>query len=178
MILPYYLILVVSLLSQTPLIKSIPIQFGLDYPTNITGLGYIVNGEQDYASIKLFSHPAPIILFATLITYLIYKTKNIWSKDIGITALKRTYSQCVPSSLGLITMVMMSLIMIDSGMTSLLGNSILQSRKSRYIKRTFVSTDSKKIAQEAKKNKAEVPFIRPAELSNDYIGTTIYFKTS
>ena len=122
--LPYYLILVVSLLSQTPLIKSIPIQFGLDYPTNITGLGYIVNAEQDYAGIKLFSHPAPIILFATLITYLIYKTKNIWTKNIGITAFKRTYSQCVPSSLGLITMVMMSLIMIDSGMTSLLGNSI------------------------------------------------------
>ena len=36
---------------------------------------------------------------------------------------------------------------------SLLAHSILQSRKSRYIKRTFVSTDSKKIAQEAKKIK-------------------------
>ena len=51
--------------------------------------------------------------------------------------------------------------------TSLLGNSILQSRKSRYIKRTFVSTDSKKIAQEAKKNKAEVPFIRPKYLAKN-----------
>ena len=50
---------------------------------------------------------------------------------------------------------------------SLLAHSILQSRKSRYIKRTFVSTDSKKIAQEAKKNKAEVPFIRPKYLAKN-----------
>ena len=35
--------------------------------------------------------------------------------------------------------------------TSLLGNAIYQSKKSRYIKRTFVSTDSKKIARVAKK---------------------------
>lgn len=51
--------------------------------------------------------------------------------------------------------------------TSLLGNSILQSKKSHYIKRTFVSTDSKKIALEAKNNKAEIPFIRPKNLAKD-----------
>jgi|TARA_B100000959_G_scaffold258956_1_gene294217 N-acylneuraminate cytidylyltransferase len=49
--------------------------------------------------------------------------------------------------------------------TTLLGNSILQSKKSRYIKRIFVSTDSNKIAREAKKNNAEVPFIRPKYLA-------------
>jgi len=49
--------------------------------------------------------------------------------------------------------------------TTLLGNSILQSKKSRYIKRIFVSTDDSKIAREAKKNDAEVPFIRPRYLA-------------
>ena len=49
--------------------------------------------------------------------------------------------------------------------TSLLENSIFQSKKSRCITRTFVSTDSKKIAQVAKKNNAEVPFIRPKYLA-------------
>lgn len=49
--------------------------------------------------------------------------------------------------------------------TSLLGNSIIHSKKSHYIERTFVSTDSEKIAREAKKNKAEVPFIRPKYLA-------------
>ena len=35
--------------------------------------------------------------------------------------------------------------------TSLLGNAILQSRKSRYISRTFVSSDSKIILEKSKK---------------------------
>tara|TARA_B100001123_G_C15213941_1_gene988429 strand:- start:677 stop:1363 length:687 start_codon:yes stop_codon:yes gene_type:complete len=51
--------------------------------------------------------------------------------------------------------------------TSLLGNSILQSKKLHRIKRTFVSTDSRKIALEAKKYKAEVPFIRPKNLAGN-----------
>jgi len=49
--------------------------------------------------------------------------------------------------------------------TSLLGNAILHSKKSKYIEETFVSTDSEKIAKEAKRNKAKVPFIRPKYLA-------------
>lgn len=49
--------------------------------------------------------------------------------------------------------------------TTLLGNSIKQAFRSKYIQRVVVSTDSKKIMKEAKKNNAEVPFIRPKKLS-------------
>lgn len=51
--------------------------------------------------------------------------------------------------------------------TTLIGNSIKQALKSKYINRVIVSTDSAKIAKEAIKNKAEVPFIRPKKLSNN-----------
>jgi CMP-N-acetylneuraminic acid synthetase len=51
--------------------------------------------------------------------------------------------------------------------TTLLGNSIIQAKKNKYIRRVFVSTDSSKIAKYAKKNGAEVPFIRPAYLAKD-----------
>ncbi len=51
--------------------------------------------------------------------------------------------------------------------TSLIGNAIIQSYKSKYIKRVIVSTDSKKIAKEAKKYGAEVPFLRPSKLAKD-----------
>ena len=50
---------------------------------------------------------------------------------------------------------------------SLLANSILQSKKSKYISKTYVSTDSKKIANEARKYNAEVPFIRPKSLARN-----------
>ena len=51
--------------------------------------------------------------------------------------------------------------------TTLIGNAIKQSLKSKYINRVVVSTDSKKIAREALKNKAEVPFLRPAHLAKN-----------
>ena len=51
--------------------------------------------------------------------------------------------------------------------TTLLGNSIMQARKNKFIKRVFVSTDSRIIAKYSKKVGAEVPFIRPAHLAKD-----------
>ena len=51
--------------------------------------------------------------------------------------------------------------------TTLLGNAIKQARGSKYISKVIVSTDSHKIAKEAIKNKAEVPFIRPAKLAKN-----------
>jgi len=50
--------------------------------------------------------------------------------------------------------------------TTLLGNAIRQARKSKYINRVVVSTDSYKIAKEAKKNNGEVPFMRPSKLAH------------
>ncbi|KKI99123.1 pseudaminic acid cytidylyltransferase [Prochlorothrix hollandica] len=43
---------------------------------------------------------------------------------------------------------------------------------SKLFDRIIVSTDDLEISKVAKKYEAEVPFLRPAELSNDYVGTT------
>ncbi len=50
---------------------------------------------------------------------------------------------------------------------SLLGHSITQAKKMSLFKRIFVSTDNKKIAREAIKYGAEVPFLRPKFLAKD-----------
>lgn len=49
----------------------------------------------------------------------------------------------------------------------LIAYSIAASRLTPQIKRTIVSTDSQEIAQVAKEYGAEVPFLRPAEISQD-----------
>jgi CMP-N-acetylneuraminic acid synthetase len=54
----------------------------------------------------------------------------------------------------------------------LLAWSIAASKKSKYISRTFVDTDSKEYANLALTYGAEVPFLRPAEISQD--GSTDY----
>lgn len=50
---------------------------------------------------------------------------------------------------------------------SLLGHSILQAKRSKLIKKVFVSTDNLKIKKEAIKYQALVPFLRPKNLSGD-----------
>ena len=50
--------------------------------------------------------------------------------------------------------------------------SIRIARISGLFERIIVSTDDTEIAKIAKQWGAEVPFMRPSELSNDYVGTT------
>ncbi len=49
----------------------------------------------------------------------------------------------------------------------LIAYSIKASQHSKLISRTVVSTDSEEIASVARKYGAEVPFLRPVEISND-----------
>lgn len=61
---------------------------------------------------------------------------------------------------------------LDKNITQICGKpliaySIEEALKSKYIDKVIVSTDSEKIKQVSLKNGAEVPFIRPNELSND-----------
>ncbi len=51
--------------------------------------------------------------------------------------------------------------------TTLLGQAIKQSLKSKLINKVIISTDSKKIVKEAKKYNVEIPFLRPSNLARD-----------
>ena len=125
-VLPYYLILFFSVLSQVPVIKEIgaSLQWGLSYPPTETTLGFAVPEQDNYARIKLLSHPAPLILLSLIVTYLTYSLIGRWKTQTGAIALRRTYNQCVSTSVGIATMVMMALVMTDTGMTALLGRII------------------------------------------------------
>lgn len=54
--------------------------------------------------------------------------------------------------------------------------SIQEALKSKLFERVIVSTDDKDIAKIAEKFGAEVPFIRPKELSDDFTGTNDVVK--
>ncbi|MFQ5789128.1 MAG: cytidylyltransferase domain-containing protein [Acidobacteriota bacterium] len=51
------------------------------------------------------------------------------------------------------------------GPDPLVAHTLLQARRSRYIDRVVVSTDDEQVAAVAREYHAEVPFLRPAELS-------------
>ena len=58
----------------------------------------------------------------------------------------------------------------------LIAYSILQAKVSKYINRIIVSTDDKEIAEVSQKWKAEVPFVRPEEFSQDMSPDIDVFK--
>ena len=65
----------------------------------------------------------------------------------------------------------------------LIAHTIEAAKKSKLVTKVVVITDSRKIARVAKKFGAEVPFIRPKELSKDtsevmdvYLYTLEFFK--
>ena len=124
--LPYYAVLALSVLSQVPAVKELgaPLSWGLDYPATETGAGYAVEAEDSYAKIRFLRHPAPLILLALALTYGVFLARRSWKPGAGLAAARKTYSQCVPTSVGIATMVMMALVMTDAGMTVLLGRTI------------------------------------------------------
>ena len=124
--LPYYLVILFSILSQVPAIKSAAnsLFFALDYPALETALGFQVGAEDDYAKIRFFRHPAPLILASLLVSYLVYQVAGRWRSGTLVSAAKLTYSQSISTSVGIGAMVMMAVIMTDTGMTALLGRAI------------------------------------------------------
>lgn len=54
----------------------------------------------------------------------------------------------------------------------MIARSIAAARESDLFGHIIVSTDDEEIAHVAKSHGAEVPFLRPVELANDYAGTT------
>ena len=126
--LPYYLLIAFSILSQVPAIKSAAadLQWGLDYPATVTDLGHSVAAQDEYARIRLLRHPAPLILISLALTFVVYLMSGRWRRGAAGAAARTTYAQTVPTSVGIITMVMMALVMTDTGMTALLGKTIAE----------------------------------------------------
>ena len=123
---PYYLILLLSVLTQLPVIRELGtgLQWGLDYPAVETALGFQVEAREDYARISLLRHPAPLILFSLIAVYLVQGFMGRWWSGTGMRAARLTYQQCAPASVGIAMMLMMALAMTDTGMTALLGRAI------------------------------------------------------
>ncbi|MDF2876211.1 MAG: glcA [Sporomusa sp.] len=126
---PYYILIALCIMTQIKGIANFfaPYTWGLNYPAVTTAAGFAVKAEKMYSKINIFSHPAPLLIAAAICGYFIFKMAGKWKQGAAAEALKATFSQCVPTSIGIATMVMMALIMNDTGMTNLLAQGIANS---------------------------------------------------
>jgi len=129
MFLPYYLVVFLSFLSQTPWIKDISATWywGLNYPEIETALGFVSAQQENYAKIRMLRHPAPLLLSALALSCFIYMIMGLWTRGTMLYSLKRTYNQSLSSAIGVGAMIMMAIVMTDVGMTTTLGRAMAQS---------------------------------------------------
>ena len=126
--LPYYCLVLLVVASQVGPIQEAVKGFGwgLDYPGFTTGQGFVVPAAESYARIRILNHPAPLLLASLLVTALVYMAAKRWRRGVGWEALRQTYNQSMATTVGVATMVMMALVMADTGATTLLARGIAQ----------------------------------------------------
>lgn len=117
----YILIAVVFTVYLTPLKGILETwKIGLNFPETITSIGYLSMAAEPYSPIKIFTAPGTMILVSTVLAYLFYKKVGMFkgsAKDI----IKRTYKQSMGSTITVLTMSMMAVLMVESGMTEYLA---------------------------------------------------------
>ncbi len=123
--LPYGLLTVLSLAAQLPPLKEATagFRFALSYPQQVTELGFRVSAQEAYAPIRLVGHPAPLLLLSGLLTYLAYRSRGYWKPGAFGRAWHSTVRQTTGTTVAVSLMVMMALVVADSGMAATLARA-------------------------------------------------------
>ena len=123
---PYLLLIALSAFSQIPAVKEAVenIQWSLDYPAFVTAQGFAVAAEENYAPLRILNHPAPLIFFSIVVSAAVYALTGRWRPRAAREAMRLTYAQTLGSTIGVTTMVMMAVVMADTGMTVLLARGV------------------------------------------------------
>lgn len=93
------------------------------FPEVSTALGWITPAEAG-RKISLFGHPGSILLYSSLLAYLIYRRAGSYRPGAARRILKKVYKGALNPSLGILTMIGMGALMGHAGMTNLLAEGL------------------------------------------------------
>ena len=130
----YALIIVVFAIYLTPL-KQFLNQFGnigLFTLTTETAYGYVLEGEEAYSAFNLLTSPGTLIFASTFVAYLIYRTKGLWPEQGLQRVFRGATRQAIGATITVMTMSMMAVVMLQTGMTSLLAFGTAEATGSAY----------------------------------------------
>jgi len=122
-----YLILmgVVFLVYLTPLKDLLSWgKVGLSFPGTITRYGYANPPVRSYAAINLLTTPGSLIFFSVFLTVGFYRAKNRWHSSYTKKVLSSLVKQATPATITVMSMSMMSVVMMEAGMTTLLAQGV------------------------------------------------------
>ncbi|MBN1119965.1 MAG: L-lactate permease [Anaerolineae bacterium] len=122
-----YLVLIVLAftINLIPALKSLfnTIRLTVPFAEVSTTAGWITPAETG-RQISLFGHPGAILLYASLIAFVIYQRSGYYEPGAARRILSRVAKNGGKSSLGILAMVGMAVIMTHAGMTNLLAHGI------------------------------------------------------
>lgn len=107
-----------------------PIKNGLDqvfiqfrFPETVTSLGYVSPAGTN-RPIRVFTHAGSILIYTSLVSYLIYHRAGMYLPGAGKSILRRMVRSMMSSSLSIALMVAMATMMQQSGMTEALAQGL------------------------------------------------------
>lgn len=121
---PYIFLIALMLALQLPAVKELAarLRMGWSYPVHETIAGHLVPPEKMYGAISLISHPAPILLAASVFAIVAYSFRHV--RPSLRRCLSVTARQCIPTTITTALLLMMAMTMNDVGMTSALATGI------------------------------------------------------
>jgi lactate permease len=96
------------------------------FPRTVTDFGWTNPETDSYRSIDLLSHPGALLLYSALIAVVVYSRVGLFKPGAFTKIINNTVSAGVSASLGIVTLVGMALVMMESGMTHLLAQGIAE----------------------------------------------------
>jgi lactate permease len=91
------------------------------FPATETSYGWTNPAVESYRSLEVLSHAGAILFYAAIIGYFIYRRAGSYQPGAMRRILRHTLAAAVSASLGIVTLVGMALMMMESGMTHLLA---------------------------------------------------------
>ncbi len=96
------------------------------FPETMTDYGWTNEAVDSYRSIDVFSHPGALLLYTATIGLTIYSRAGMYKPGAFGRIVQNAVEASVSASLGIVTLVGMALVMMDSGMTHLLAQGIAE----------------------------------------------------
>lgn len=100
--------------------------FALSFPQIETGRGFIVEATDSYGAIHIFTHAGFVLLLTVIVTLLLYLQKGYLDKQKMKSVITATLKKIIPTSLGILFLIVMSQVLKGSGIMQLIAQGVTQ----------------------------------------------------
>ena len=115
---------VVLLIPPVHDVLNVPV-WQLSFPETVTGRGFTVAATDSFGAIHPLTHAGFVLLLTCVITYAVYWKRGLLHRQFSAVG-RATLQKIVPTSLGILFLVMMAQVLKGSGLMELIAEGLTQ----------------------------------------------------